>query len=231
MAAFLSGCSAIHSHSWEPANYQQPATCSVCGQSEGVAMAADFDKYEIKVQSLQQDKTYEYHTVCSETDDAVTGKVTVADFRRFDTDDTHQAKSGYQWQILTLKLQIGDEASNLHGFRYNYVVNDYYNIEGFTRSYRYDEEKQYCTFTVNWYGKDYEGCHVRVNCSNGEWRQSNEHYYKDITIVFEALLPEGYDGMVAGLRNSGLKTDEKYYLNQYYQQGDFVLFRMGDAND
>ena len=227
----LSGCSSIHSHNWAPANYQQPATCSQCGQSEGNALTADFVRYDIKVLPLTPEKTYEYHTVCSDSEDAVTGLVSVADYRRFDSDETHQGKNGYQWQILTLKLQIGDAASNLHGFRYNYVVNDYYNIEGFTRSYRYDEEKQYCAFTVSWYGKDYDGCHVRVGCNNGEWRQGSDYYYKDITITFEALLPEGYDGLIAGLRNSAVNAADRYYLNQYYQQNDFVLFRMGEKND
>ena len=227
----LSGCSSIHSHDWTPANYQQPATCSVCGQSEGVALIADFDRYAIKVLPLTRGKTFEYHTVCADSDETVTGNVSVEDFRRFDSDEAHQGKSGYQWQILTLKLQIGDAASNQYGFRYNYVINDFYNIENFTRTYRYDDEKQYCTFTVNWYGKDYDGCHVRVGCNNGEWRQGSDYYYKDITITFEALLPEGYDGLVAGLRNSAVDATDRYYLNQYYQQNDFVLFRMGETND
>lgn len=227
----LSGCSSIHSHSWQPANYQAPTTCSVCGQTQGTALVSDLEKYEIKVNPLTIDEEYAYHTVCSENSEPTEGKVSASAYQVFDTDETHQAKSGYQWQILTLKLIIGDDNSNKYGFRYNYVVIDCFNIEAFTKSYRYDEEKGYNTFTVNWYGQDYEDCRLRVLCNNGEWYRKGELYYKNITITFEALLPEGYDGLIVGLRDSSVSTDGKYYLYQYYDENSFVLFRMGGQHD
>ncbi|MBR5048335.1 MAG: hypothetical protein IKX74_01615 [Erysipelotrichaceae bacterium] len=223
----LTGCSSIHSHSWAPANYQQPSTCSTCGQTQGEAKTADFEKYKIKANPLTADVAYEYHTICSETDDPTAGSVSVASWQVFASDETHQARNGYQWQVLTLKLKIGNEASNQYGFRYNYVICDYYDIESFSKSYEYDEEKQYNTFTVNYFGKDYEDCRLRVICNNGEWLQKGLSYYKNITVTFEALLPEGYDGLVVGLRDSSVSTEGKYYLNQYYEEDSFVLFRMG----
>ena len=107
---------------------------------------------------------------CAESDEPTAGKVSVSGYQVFDSDDTHQGKNGYQWQILTVKLAIGDLASNQYGFRYNYVISDCFSIESFTRSYRYDEEKGYNVFTVNWYGEDYDECRIRVICNNGEWR-------------------------------------------------------------
>ena len=230
-ALILTGCSSIHSHSWEPANYQAPSTCSVCGQTQGVPLTADVEKYGIRVNPLTIDKEYAYHTVCSENDEPTEGKVSVSAYQVFDSDETHQGKNGYQWQILTLKLIIGDAASNQYGFRYNYVISDCFNIEAFTKAYRYDEEKGYNTFTVNWYGKESDDCHLRVICNNGEWIQRGELYYKNITITFEALLPEGYDGLIVGLRDSSVSTEEKYYLYQYYDENSFVLFRMGGQHD
>ena len=224
----LSGCSSeMHIHKWTEANYQSPSTCSVCGATKGLPLTADFDKYNIAI-NLLPDEEAAYHTVCGEEQLETQGSVQLISCHNITEDETHQAKNGYSWQIVKVLLVMGDENSNTYGFDYNYIINDFYDIETFEKTFVYDEKSGYNRFTVNYNGKDYEDCLAMVTASSGEWKKDGDVYKKEIELTWNMQVPTGYDGMVIGLRNSKVSTDGKYYLYQYYTTDDFLLYKVGN---
>ena len=60
----LAGCGNFHSHKWADANYQEPMKCSVCGETIGEHLEADFAVQKIEP-SLKDGQTAEYHTIVS----------------------------------------------------------------------------------------------------------------------------------------------------------------------
>ena len=221
----LTGCNDVgfHSHRWTEPDYQNPSTCTVCHATRGLPLTADFDHYDIQT-DLQQSQ--EYHTVTVEENLEVSGTVSVAGHDSFESDESHQALKGYKWHIVTLKLTVGDENSNLYGFDYNYLITDYYNIHGFENSYRFNSDTSFNTFTVNFNGTDYEECICYVQTSSGQWTKNGDIYQKEINVTWNLLIPEGYDGIVVGFRNSAIEIKDSDYLNDYYAAKDFVLFRV-----
>ena len=41
-------------------------------------------------------------------------------------------------------------------------------------------------------------------------------------------IDQGYDGIVVGLRNSGIDNSGKYFIYEYYNETDFLLFRVNN---
>ena len=221
---FLCGCSDIHTHKWQPANYQNPSMCSVCKETKGQKLTADFDRYQIRLSEGDNN----YTTVCADEPLETKGTVRLEKLEPLTADDRHPEVKEYKWYSTVLKILMGDENSNRHGFNYNYLITDYYDIEAFANSSHISEEDRADRFTVNFYGKDYDQCLCRSSAASEEWQKGdNGLYYKNVTVTFELRLPEGYDGIVLGVRNSGLTIEENTYFHQYYNDSDFVLFRAG----
>ena len=223
----LSGCSgSFHSHKWADANYQEPMKCTVCGETMGQKLEADFDVKKITA-GLKEGEPAEYRTVCGEDQLEAAGTATLSGAEDFEEDETHPKKDGYRWYIVRMSLVFSDEVSRKNGFDYNYLISDYYDIEGFTHSFVYDESVGYNTFKVSWYGKEYDGCQVLVRTVSSEWEKDGKGYKKTVDLTWHLLLPDGYDGTVIGLRNSRIDAEGKHYLYEYYNTEDFLLYRVG----
>ena len=225
MLVILAGCGSIHSHQWTEANYQSPSTCSICGETRGLKLPADFEEHAISA-NLTTGQEKVYHSICSLEDEKTDGTAVVTDYHVIDADETHPAKTGYQWQIVTMKVTFGDELSNKYGFKYNYLTTNFYDIETFEQSYTHTENTTH-VFTVNYNGKDHTDCECYIDVVTGEWLKADDIYQKTVTITWNILVPAGYDGMVVGLRNSGIDTEGKYFIYEYYSADDFLLFRLG----
>ena len=232
LSLLLAGCSAgdFHSHKWVDANYQEPMKCSVCGETIGEKLEADFDAKKIEP-AFKEGEPAEYRSITAEGQLDTAGTATITGTQVFKEDETHQAVDGYQWTIVNMVLSFSDEVSRKNGFDYNYLISDYYDIEGFTHSFIYDEAVGYNTFKVSWYGKDYDQCRVLVKTVSSEWEKSAEGYTKTVELTWNLLLPEGYDGTVIGVRNSKIDIGESHYLYQYYNAEDFLLYRIGGSNE
>ena len=220
----ISGCSSRHTHNWSEANYQQPSTCSVCGATRGTVLTPDFQKYHIDTNlSLNTKKDLTVNTTNAEEKSVI--HVELIDFQTIDYDSTHSGAAGYQWQIFTLTISVGDEASNKYGFIYNYIIADYYDSTRFESTYA-SNDNQNNKFTVNYKGTDYEDCICDVQVLSGEWtlNRSDNTYYKTITIIWNVLVPTGYDGIVVGIHDGTVKTEGKYFF-EYYSPEHFLLFR------
>ena len=224
----LSGCSQIHTHSWSQPDYQSPSTCSKCGATIGTALTADFEKHLISTHDLNEE--CRYTTICADYQSVTHGTVRVENYHIFKSDETHESLRDYSWQSMTLQLDIGDENSNSHGFIYNHVITDYYDIDGFAGSFSFNENKGGNSFTVNYNGKDYDQCLGRVGIVSSEWEKNSDGFYhKTITITWDFLLPDGYDGTVVGLKDSSI-SENGSFLDLYREDG-YVLFRLDGIAD
>ena len=220
IALLLTGCANLHTHEWSEANYQSPSTCSICGLTKGSPLTADFDSHRLKA-DMQENRERIYHTVCGETEDPTEGKATVTALSLGEPSDI----SGYENQTVTMTAVFSDAASNAAGFQYNYIITDYYDIESFEASFHYLEGNRHA-FTVNYNGQDYDKCRVSVTTSSSEWIKKNDAYEKTVTITWNLTVPQGYDGIVVGLRNSSIDNAGKYFIYEYYNETDFLLFRV-----
>lgn len=225
----LSGCSSIHQHKYTPANFQEPATCTVCGKTQGFELEAEFDKRSLEP-NMSLSIEYDYNTICSKDETfETTGKVTILSDTIIDSDETHPAKDGYQYRIVVSQLTFNDFNSNEYGFKYNYFTTDYYDITAFTESYGYNAEKQINEFKVNWHGEEI-ACTLNTIITKTDWKKNAEgSYTKIITLTQEFVLPVGYDGIIIGYRNSGIDVSNTQFFWQYYDADQFLLYRLGGA--
>ncbi len=220
----LTGCSSFHSHQWTDANYQQPSTCIICKETRGLPLLADFDNYGI-TGFIKKGEAVRYVTRCAEEDLPAEGIFSVVSHETMLSSETLQAVSGYKWHVVTMTINMDDPDSNAFGFLYNYLITDYYDISSFEMSYHANENGSN-SFTVNHNGQDYDKCICQTTASSSNWIESEDVYAKTVTIVMNILIPENYDGIVVGVRNSGLDTEGKYLFNEYYSPDDFILYRL-----
>ena len=115
----LSGCSSFHSHQWGEPNYQQPSTCSICGETRGLPLEADFDSYEI-TGFISNGEAVRYVTCCDEEDLPAEGVFTVVSHDIISSNEALNAVTGYKWHIVTMTIDINDINSNEYGFLYNF---------------------------------------------------------------------------------------------------------------
>ena len=221
----LTGCTGVHTHKWKDANYQNPSMCEECGATRGLPLTADFEQYGLKA-DMVLNKDYVLHTLCADEKIDTTAVVTIVSSTTIKSDDSHEAKDGYQWHIIKLSMNAGDANSNAHGFTYNYLIADYYDMEKFVVSYQY-ADKRNNVFTVNYNGIDYTECICNIQTVSGEWTMNGAdgYYHKIITITWNILVPEGYDGIVVGVHSSAIDNEGKL-LKDYYKADDFLLFRV-----
>lgn len=224
LLAVLTGCSSFHSHKWQDANYQQPSVCTVCSETRGLPLEADFVTFRI-TNFVTAGEKVAYITRCDEEELPAEGTFTVISHSVLDTDETHPEVTGYKWHSVVMEIAMEDPSANDFGFRYNFFITDYYDIAGFEQSYHSNEDGTN-SFTVNYYGKDYDKCVARMMTSSTDWSAKEDHFRKIVTITMEIMIPENYDGIVVGVRNSGMDTEGKLLFNDYYNENDFILYRL-----
>lgn len=161
-------------HKLSSANYQSPAICQVCGVAEGTPLPAFFDQRG-STSFMEQDKKYEYLS-SSSLDDTILeqNQVSVSNYRVIKSDDTHPAKDGYEWHVLTMTFNF----TNKLGGRYGAGLVDYY-----TGQYVYDSP-----FTLNFNGVDYPECR--------EDYVTVKQTVPEVALDAYVLAPVGYDGLV-----------------------------------
>lgn len=190
-------------HEWVDANYQAPQTCSVCGATEGEPLTASFTKHGLSV--LPVDTTKEYSYITSYTNNPsqkTTVAVTLSDYSRFASDETHEAAEGYEWITLTTTMRF-DETAGAQGVNIRTTNENYYDIEGFDGSGYVVSDGVY-GFTVNYNGTDYGEC--RYTTANMHFGNSGGSF----TVYFR--VPVGYDGVVVGLRDAGVEWGAGQYI-------------------
>ena len=111
-------------HRWVDANYDDPKTCVICGETEGDKLTPVFEEMGYAC-DMVVGTAYEYKTT-GHTDPTapVTGTVTVTDYTIISSDDTHEALEGYEWRIARVVFEYTDAE---FGVRSRYIPANYYN--------------------------------------------------------------------------------------------------------
>lgn len=171
-------------HILTKANYQQAASCDVCGEIVGEPLKAGFEMLGIEC-FTELDKPYEYVTDCNDAPVKTKGTITFTDFKTFESDETHEAVEGYEWQTITATMIFDDMNNAMHGSSYT---------QGYCNYYRVHENTQ----DVNFNGIDYPKFElITEKPIDGEWSGTTAETASIKTVYkFYILAPKGYDGTV-----------------------------------
>lgn len=206
-------------HALTEANYQQPATCKVCGETVGEPLTPDFVKRNVKGQFMELSKTYDYVTVCNQDSNFKTiGQATITDYQTFTSDDTHEAKEGYEWKTVTVQLIFSDKNAQEYGASIGHLFEDYNDIIGHDDSMVYEENG--VTFTTNWNGQKYTECKTLFS-DEGGWKDN----VLTVERTYEWLIPIGYDGAVVGVRDYSIPWEQGMYIFDVAND-DTLFFRL-----
>lgn len=132
-------------------------------------------------------------------------------YETLESDETHEAKDGYEWKKITATITFTDENVITDGWWILLELNDYYSITA-------QSSDNPDTFTVNYNGIDYTECVSDI---------SYEEKLSEKKAVFQIyqLLPIGYDGSVVGFLNWKNQVPDGQYFYDYVDE-DSLFFRM-----
>ncbi len=172
-------------HTLTEANYQQAATCEVCGATLGEPLQADFEKFGLECDA-ELDTAYPFVIPCYDTTEYTTaGKITFSDYDVFESDETHEALEGYEWQAVTITTVFDDENAYNYGYSgFASLSEDYYNTD------TYNESTD--TYTLNYNGTDYTEVKSESEVLQNGW--NDDIFTRQARIFFH--VPKGYDGNV-----------------------------------
>lgn len=188
-------------HTLTEANYQQAATCEICKETVGEPLQADYEAWGIDKNGAELDKVYDFEISCYNDNSKTTmAKVWFSNYQTFPSDDTHEAKEGYEWKTVDINCVVGDDNALNFGYHPSYFMDDYYHW--FDSN---DAEENY--FSVNYKGIDYSDCEVPyVDASNSGWVENSDTFGWNVTatviVKAELLVPTGYDGCIYGIYNA-----------------------------
>lgn len=203
-------------HTLTEANYQQAATCEVCGETVGEPLTPAFVEHNVKGQFMELGKTYDYVTSCWKDKNVETvGRATITDYQTFASDDTHEAKEGYEWKTVELQIVFSDDNAWNYGIDVEDCDIDYYDIVGHDESSVDDENGT--SFTASWNGQNYTECRLISNGSFSGWEDQTDI----LTINKEFLIPVGYDGILVGIYDASMREGGQYI---YDVANDDTLF-------
>ena len=218
-------------HTLTEANYQQAAVCEVCGASVGEPLQADFEKYNLTEHMVELDQEYDYKTTCYDNRAYETvGKLIFSNYRTFDSDETHEAKEGYEWKMVDVTATFGDENAREYGMSVDTWFDDYYDIIKSVDTTARDDNG-IAHFTVNWNGVDYTECCYDYTSGFDGWTDNTNPAYEEWERVnvwqvhVEALVPAGYDGIVLGVYNYATDWGDGLYVFEV-DNTDNLFFRM-----
>ena len=210
------------------ATYQSPALCSVCGEAAIEPLEADFGVLGLAC-DMEVGRSYDYITTCRKDLELVTvAAMVVTDYEILESDDTHEAKEGYEWRNASFELTFHDQSARDHGYLYGYQMADYYDNSLLFDSIEGVSEKENASkYLVNYNGEECE-VYVSVRDSSVGWID----HVATISVTYEFQVPVGYDGIVIhaydGELKSGSKPAEKTFAEIYDPEGPntHLFFRL-----
>ena len=218
-------------HTLTPANYQQPETCSVCGETFGDPLMSSFKEHGF-TQFMHVGGTYTYKTAqgdgrifYSNNETKTYGQLTVTDYRIFLSDETHEAREGYEWRVASFHMEFGDSYAKDNGVSASWSVGgNYYENDGLGTTVEHQNDNVRST-TVNYNGEDYE-CLYYDNIDRNEIADTT--WYCDVSIHY--LVPSGYDGMVVAFFDPVLIPDGVSFFDMEpaLTTGQLLFFRFTD---
>ena len=208
-------------HSWADATYLAPKTCTVCAATEGEALVSYFAESGLEAKLLDKDGEYALAVPCYEDESKTTvAKVTAQDYKTIASDETHEAKDGYEWKELTLKLLFHDENAwnyGFQGFMYLWCDNKYEDC--FADGEDPNMESLFAEGIpqpITWNGTQYADGWLRIAETGSGWAKDagSEIGYYEVTVTVSVRIPTGYDGIVFGLEQPGWDWTDGAYLHE-----------------
>lgn len=180
--------------------------------SEGYGLTGDFENLTEVFMAGGENQGFDWG-------DRTTAWATVTDYQVFDSDETHEAKDGYEWKTVEMQVEFWDENSFNYGWTMGYGQDNYYekDEEGGEDGEGDQGDSEYepywdneATYTVNWKGQDYTECRaIEADVSDTDWVEDTEGNFSfTYTLKFDFLYPKGYDGVLLYLfdaKNIGVR--------------------------
>lgn len=172
-----------------------------------------------------------YPYVTATSDDAsitTTGEAMVTSYEVFDSADGYPAKEGYEWRVVKMEIRFYDENTSKHGCTYAATTDDYYTPKLNTDTFELLEETEaydLYAYTVLNNGQETEA-YCYYNTYWGDWyigADGNDEIIR--YLQWDYLVPVGYDGSVACLRDSRVEWPADAYITDL-DPAAFLLFRL-----
>lgn len=177
---------------------------------------------------MEEGIPYAYATATS--DDAAiltTGEATVTSYEIFDSAEGYPAMDGYEWRVVKMEVRFHDENTSKYGCQTSATFDDYYNSK--LHSDTFKQEDQNDQYTLYSYHIIHEGQETEGFCyfsaSWGDWYTGEAGNDEIIRYIqWDFLVPVGYDGSVACLRDARTQWPDGAYITDL-NPADFLLFR------
>ena len=180
------------------------------------------------VSFMQVGEPYAYATATS--DDAsilTTGEATVTGYEIFNSAEGYPAKEGYEWRVVKMEVRFYDENTSKYGCQTSATFDDYYNSKLHSDTFKQEDKTD--QYTLYSYHIIHEGQETEGFCyfssSWGDWytgKAGNDEIIR--YIQWDFLVPVGYDGSVAVLRDARTQWPDGAYITDL-NPADFLLFR------
>ena len=156
-----------------------------------------------------------------------TGEATVTSYEIFDSAQGYPAKEGYEWRVVKMEVRFYDENTGTYGCQTSATIDDYYNSKLHSDTFKQeDKTDQYTLYSYHIIhaGQETEGfCYF--SASWGDWYKGKAGNDEIIRYLqWDFLVPAGYDGSVAVLRDARTQWPDDAYITDL-DPADFLLFR------
>ena len=207
----------------------------LCSCSGGGSDAVpDFEEKNVQwisvASAMREGDVRPYTTICEkDPETSTTGSVNVY-CEPCEAPDGFKTPDGYAWQRLRMRLSFGDEAANENGYRYCYIMTDYYDIGRLNSSLSYDGDRQCDTFTLRYNDKKWKKCVAIMNKAAEDWVMDEESGLQSCSeiLTWTLCLPEGYDGICCCLYNGALQNQVEGAADftSVYDPSSFLIYRL-----
>ena len=234
----------VAEHNWLEAECSLSMRCSDCGLAQGEPLGhrvqngvclvcgerlyselSDFERYGI-ICDLQPDALYSFTTgTANASGDSTVGEIRLGAFGPIEPDQTHPARTGYEWVYVIINAVFYDDNARSSGVGLMAVCEDYHNIDlrGCTEFTDADGMKVYSVMDD---GEEKQLRYKRISNWSGWYKSDTGRRENLYTSLWEIERPTGYDGVVVGLYSSHIQWQQGQFLHQVYSQPDFYLFRL-----
>lgn len=186
-------------HKWleNTPNYQQPKTCEVCGATEGEPLEAYCKDWEF----AELDKDYDFSVKWAYPGhDEYAEKVWFSNYKVFDSDETHEAKEGYEYrsvEIWTAGYGGNCESGDITGRTYYDELNGKPGFSYYGEWMPYPDIERIIIEDTGWTNDS------KYDYSKWGWTEQGTNTWAE---RLTWLVPKGYDGIIIGFLN----------LSEYY---------------
>ncbi len=177
---------------------------------------------------MEEGMPYAYATATSDDPSMLTtGEATVTSYEIFDSADGYPATEGYEWRVVKMEVRFYDENTSKYGCQTSATFDDYYNSKLHSDTFKQeDKTDQYTLYSYHIIheGQETEGfCYF--SASWGDWYTGEAGNDEIIRYIqWDFLVPVGYDGSVACLRDARTQWPDGAYITDL-NPADFLLFR------